>query len=478
MKHHFGFAVLVAAVAAVILVITQPAPAVQALPGYQSDCSSCHGSAGSYPDTVGAVPSAAVVAPGAPYNVAISMSPAINGASGTGYWIANSTAGGSVGASTGTFAGGMNMGATGKWNAAMTAPTTPGTYYYIVFGQSGPFGASGSTGYALYSIVVGAAATSTPTNTPLPPTATSTNTPLPPTATSTNTPLPPNSTATATNTPVPPSATSTNTAVPPNSTATATNTSVPPSATPTATATRGTATAQPTKTPTPAKTPPPPIGGRALFSTLCAACHLPSSPAYVGKEVCDASASDIREAINEVPTMQFLKGKLSKAGLSALASYLKTLPCGDDDTPETHPTKTPTPVKRVEPTRTPTPVKRAEPTKTPTPVKRAEPTRTPTSVKPAEPTRTPVPSRTAVPTSTPPPTIGGRALFDTFCATCHTPGSPAFVGKTVCGDSASDIQEAINEVPTMQFLKGKLSSAGIYAIASYLKTQTCASSTR
>ena len=66
-----------------------------------------------------------------------------------------------------------------------------------------------------------------------------------------------------------------------------------------------------------------------LYETLCAMCHTPSSPAYVGKSVCGASASDIREAISEVPTMQFLKGKLTDAGIRAIASYLKTMNCGD-----------------------------------------------------------------------------------------------------------------------------------------------------
>ncbi len=103
--------------------------------------------------------------------------------------------------------------------------------------------------------------TATATNTALPPTATATNTALPPTATATatNTALPPTATATATNTALPPTATPTNTALPP--TATATNTTLPPTATPTNTALPPTATAThtplpPTVTATNAALPP------------------------------------------------------------------------------------------------------------------------------------------------------------------------------------------------------------------------------
>ena len=160
-----------------------------AFPSYQSDCSSCHGAGGLgvYTNNVTAVPSTLTPAPGAAYTVTITMDASTDGG-GRGYWIANSDAGGATGTTTGV---------SGYWSAApvaMAAPATPGTYYYKVFGQSGLQGATGSTGFALYSITVGAAATNTPTNT-----ATSTNTP-----TATNTPMvspTPTNTATSTNTP-------------------------------------------------------------------------------------------------------------------------------------------------------------------------------------------------------------------------------------------------------------------------------------
>ncbi len=114
--------------------------------------------------------------------------------------------------------------------------------------------------------------TNTPTNTPLPPTATftptdtPTNTPLPPTATDTPGPSPtPSDTPTATNTPLPPTATNTPTDTPtatatgtPTETPTATNTPLPPTATDTPTDTpTATATSTPTDTPTPTATNTP-----------------------------------------------------------------------------------------------------------------------------------------------------------------------------------------------------------------------------
>ena len=160
-----------------------------AFPAQQQDCSACHGAGGLgvYTNNVTAVPSTLTPVPGAAYTVTMTMDASTDGGS-RGYWIANSDAAGTTGTTTGVY--GYFVGSP----AAMTAPATPGTYYYKVFGQSGKQGATGSTGFALYSITVGAAATSTPTST-----ATSTNTP-----TATNTPLvtnTPTNTATSTNTP-------------------------------------------------------------------------------------------------------------------------------------------------------------------------------------------------------------------------------------------------------------------------------------
>jgi len=243
---------LVFASVAAGLVVANGRATVQQASAYPSrarDCTICHGAAGQgvYTNHVTAVPSTNSPAPGAAYTVTITMDPSTDGAQ-TGYWIANSDAAGTTGTTTGVYA------YSGPSPQAMTAPVAPGTYHYKVFGQSGLTAPGGSTGFAIYSITVGAAATPTPTNTAVPPTATSTNTPVPPTPT--NTPVPP--TATSTNTPVPPTATSTSTAVPPTNTAvppTATNTPAPPTATSTSTAVPPTNTAvPPTATNTPAST--------------------------------------------------------------------------------------------------------------------------------------------------------------------------------------------------------------------------------
>ena len=249
---------LVFASVAAGLVVANGRATVQQASAYPSrarDCTICHGAAGQgvYTNHVTAVPSTNSPAPGAAYTVTITMDPSTDGAQ-TGYWIANSDAAGTTGTTTGVYA------YSGPSPQAMTAPVAPGTYHYKVFGQSGLTAPGGSTGFAIYSITVGAAATPTPTNTAVPPTATSTNTPVPPTATSTSTAVPPTNTAvppTATNTPAPPTATSTSTAVPP------TNTAVPPTATntPASTATATPPAANPaTNTPVPptaTMTPPP-----------------------------------------------------------------------------------------------------------------------------------------------------------------------------------------------------------------------------
>ncbi len=239
-----GSAVVLAPVAVVILsALAGGDTPAGAFPSKQQDCSNCHGTAGVYPNQVTAVPGSTSLAPGAAYTVDITMSPPVNGATGTGYWIANSDAAGATGATTSVYAGGSGQGTTGVWQANMTAPMMPGTYYYKVFGNSGPADPSGLPGYALYSITVQGASTPTatatsvaPTNTAVPPTATSvpTSTPVPATATATRTATP-TVTATAvppTSTTVPPTATATATSVPPTSTPLPpTSTAVPPTAT-------------------------------------------------------------------------------------------------------------------------------------------------------------------------------------------------------------------------------------------------------
>jgi hypothetical protein len=123
-----------------------PSPA-NATPDKQTDCSMCHGSG--YTATVTATPSTQYPAPSAVYSVGITISQ--NTAGIAGYWIANSTAAGGTGTSTSVYAGPADQ---NVWTASRTAPATEGRYYYKVFGQDGPRGSGGQTGYALYSIAV------------------------------------------------------------------------------------------------------------------------------------------------------------------------------------------------------------------------------------------------------------------------------------------------------------------------------------
>jgi hypothetical protein len=140
--------VLVAA--AVIAGVVKARP-VEAKPNQQKDCASCHGD-GTYAATVTATPSAATVAPGAGYSVALAISENPNGVFNTGYWVANSTAAGATGTSV-TYGG--NTGTTQTYTVNMTAPSAPGTYYYKVFMVDGPTDNSGIVGVKVFSVVVG-----------------------------------------------------------------------------------------------------------------------------------------------------------------------------------------------------------------------------------------------------------------------------------------------------------------------------------
>ena len=64
----------------------------------------------------------------------------------------------------------------------------------------------------------------------------------------------------------------------------------------------------------------------------------------------------------------------------------------------------------------------------------------------------------------------GAAAYGAYCARCHEPASPTFVGQTVYGASAGDVAEAIAEVPQMRFLQPVLSRATMTAIAGYLRS--------
>jgi hypothetical protein len=133
---------LIAAAAVMASVATGSAVAWSS---YRSDCGSCH-----VPVAAGvtATPSTVTPAAGATYSVAVAID--LTAAGRTGFWVADSTADGSVGSGGGTTGG---PGTQTRWTAVMTAPIAPGVYYYKVFGAKGY---RGQTAAALYSITVSA----------------------------------------------------------------------------------------------------------------------------------------------------------------------------------------------------------------------------------------------------------------------------------------------------------------------------------
>ena len=133
---------------AVVLGAVSAAPA-NAFPSKQQTCSNCH--SGTPIGTVSATPSTATPAPGAAYTVDISNGLSASGQ--TGYWIANSDAGGATGTTTGVYAGPASQTA---WVANMTAPLTPGTYYFKVWNVRGPDNSNGQAKAVTYSIAVSA----------------------------------------------------------------------------------------------------------------------------------------------------------------------------------------------------------------------------------------------------------------------------------------------------------------------------------
>ena len=116
------------------------------------------------------------------------------------------------------------------------------------------------------------------------------------------------------------------------------------------------------------------------------------------------------------------------------------------------------------------------------------PTVTPTGTPPQDATPTPVGKRprphrtrrphrtwtpTPLPTATPNPGSGngsGAAAYGMYCARCHEPASPGFVGQTVYGASTGDVAEAVAEVPQMQFLQTLVNRGTMAAIAGYLRS--------
>ena len=159
-------AVLVTGLTAAVLVATiNPAPA-QATPR-ASNCTGCHASATGATTTVTATPSTATPAPGATYQVAITLTANPNGGN-TGYGIVPIAP-----AVEKTFGG--DTGTQLAFTATMVAPTAAGTYSYTVWTNQGPTDGTGQVGSKIYSITVA------PVVTTPPPTTTTTTTP-PPTA--------------------------------------------------------------------------------------------------------------------------------------------------------------------------------------------------------------------------------------------------------------------------------------------------------
>ena len=119
-------AVLATGLTAAVLVATiNPVPA-QAFPNKQAECINCHG-VGTVAGTVKAVPSTTTPVASATYTVLIT--PPATAAGDTGFWIANSTAAGATGTTTGVY-GGYQGTSAATYTATMTAPAASGTYYY------------------------------------------------------------------------------------------------------------------------------------------------------------------------------------------------------------------------------------------------------------------------------------------------------------------------------------------------------------
>ena len=83
---------------------------------------------------------------------------------------------------------------------------------------------------------------------------------------------------------------------------------------------------------TPPPPPPPPAGdGAALYQSYCASCHGPAGKGGPNGSVVGEDAEDIAEAIIEVPEMRSLALVLNATQIDAIASYLSTVPGGEQD---------------------------------------------------------------------------------------------------------------------------------------------------
>ena len=131
----------ITALTALAALVSVAAPAA-AMPSKNSTCTSCHSGAAS--GTVTAVPSTATPTPGATYTVAIDIGLTASGK--TGYRIAQTDAADSA---TNWMAVYSGTGSQTAWTATMTAPATPGTYYYKVWTAKGYRGTAKAVSYSV-----------------------------------------------------------------------------------------------------------------------------------------------------------------------------------------------------------------------------------------------------------------------------------------------------------------------------------------
>ena len=140
------------------MVVVGPAAAT---PDRSVACSGCHSGAAS--GTVTATPSNASPSPSATYTVSVGIGLTASG--NTGYRIAQTDSAGTSTTWTTVYGG---PGSQTTWTPSMTAPATPGAYYYKVWTAKGPNNSSGMAKAVTYSITVPAPA-ATPAITTLTP---------------------------------------------------------------------------------------------------------------------------------------------------------------------------------------------------------------------------------------------------------------------------------------------------------------------
>jgi hypothetical protein len=130
----------------------------EALPSYQTVCSTCHSTAPS--GSVTALPSKTILAPGEAYSVSVAVN--LSAAGKTGFWITNNNAA--------TPKANVNGGpGTSPLTANMTAPAKAGSYTYKVYGvKSTTNPSSGQTATATYSITVAGGGGGTDATAPTP----------------------------------------------------------------------------------------------------------------------------------------------------------------------------------------------------------------------------------------------------------------------------------------------------------------------